>query len=89
MDIKSLIKKAVLTVIFIAIIAGVFWLTQRNVTKDITHCALITIMAAAILTYVYNRYFYDTVTPSKPIKTANVEATDLRTRHLSRLVTRY
>jgi PAS domain S-box-containing protein len=81
MDIKSLIKKAVLAAIFVAIIAGVFWLAQRNVTKDITHCALIAIMAAAILTYVYNRYFYDTVTPSKPITNANVEAVDLRARH--------
>ncbi|MGB2862883.1 MAG: hypothetical protein WBC05_06120, partial [Sedimentisphaerales bacterium] len=81
MDIKSLTKKAVLAAIFIAIIAGVFWLAQRNVTKDMTHCALITIMAAAILTFVYNRYFYDTVTSSKPITTANVEAIDLRTRH--------
>ncbi len=81
MDIKITIKKAVLAAIFIAIIAGVFWLAQKNVTKDITHCALITIMAAAILTYVYNRYFYDTVTLSKPIKTANDETIDLRTRH--------
>jgi PAS domain S-box-containing protein len=81
MDIKSLIKKAALAAIFVAIIAGVFWLAQRNVTKDITHCALIAIMAAAILTYVYNRYFYDTVTPSKPITNANVEAVDLRARH--------
>ena len=81
MDMKSSIKKVVLAAIFIAIIAGVFWLAQRNVTKDITHCALITIMAAAILTYVYNRYFYDTVILSKPVKIANVEAVDLRTRH--------
>ena len=81
MDIKNLIKKAVLAVLFIAIIAGVFWLAQRHVTKDITHCALIAVMAAAILTYVYNRYFYDTVTTSKPLKNANAEAVDLRTRH--------
>ena len=81
MDIKSTIKKAVLATIFVAIIAGVFWLAQRNVTKDITHCALIAIIAAAILTFVYNRYFYDTVTPSKPTKNANVEAVDLRARH--------
>lgn len=81
MDIKSTIKKAVLATIFVAIIAGVFWLAQRNVTKDITHCALIAIIAAAILTFVYNRYFYDTVTPSKPTKNGNVEAVDLRARH--------
>ncbi len=81
MDIKSLIKKTVLAAIFIAIIVGVFWLSQKHVTKDITRSALITIMAAAVLTYVYNRYFYDTVTPSKPVKKTNAEAVDLRTRH--------
>jgi len=81
MDIKNIIKKAVLAAIFIAVIAGVFWLAQKNVTKDITHCALITIMAAALLTFLYNRYFYDTITSSKPIKNANVEAIDLRARH--------
>jgi Na+/H+-dicarboxylate symporter len=76
MDIKSLIKKTVLAAIFIAIIVGVFWLSQKHVTKDITRSALITIMAAAVLTYVYNRYFYDTVTPSKPVKKTNAEATN-------------
>jgi len=81
MDIKSLIKKTVIAAIFIAIIVGVFWLAQKKVTKDITHCALIAVMTAAILTYVYNRYFYDTITPSKAIKNANAETIDLRTRH--------
>jgi len=80
MDIKSLIKKAVIAAFFIAIIAGVFWLAQKYVTKDITNCALIAVMTAAILTYIYNRYFYDTITPSKTIKTVNDDAIDLRKR---------
>jgi len=81
MDIKSIIKKAVLAAIFIAIIAGVFWLTQKKITTDITHSALIAIMAAAVLTFFYNRYFYDTFTPSKPVNNPTHEAVDLRTRH--------
>jgi len=81
MDMKSLIKKVVIAAIFIVIIVGVFWLVQKYVTKDIMHCALIAVMAAAILTYIYNRYFYDAVTTSKPSKNANAEAIDLRTRH--------
>jgi len=81
MDIKSIIKKAVLAAIFIAIIAGVFWLAQKKVTTDITHCALITIMTAAVLTFFYNRYFYDTFTPAKPANNPSHEAIDLRTRH--------
>jgi len=81
MNIKSLINKAVIAAIFIGIIASVFWLAQRYVTKDVTHCALIAVMAAAVLTYVYNRYFYDTIAASKSTSKANVEAIDLRTRH--------
>ena len=81
MDIKSTIRKAVLAVIFIAIIAGVFWLAQKKVTTDITHCALITIMAAAVLTFFYNRYFYDTFTPSKSVNNPPPEAVDLHMRH--------
>ena len=81
MDIKSTIKKAVLAAIFIAIIAGVFWLAQKKVTTDITHSALIAIMAAAVLTFFYNRYFYDTFTPSKPVNNPTDEAIDLRARH--------
>jgi PAS domain S-box-containing protein len=80
MNIKSAIKKIVLAAIFVAIIAGVFWLAQKKITKDITHCALIAITAAAILTYIYNRYFYDTFTSPKPV-TPNHEAVGLRTRH--------
>jgi len=81
MDIKSTIKKAVLAVIFIAIIAGVFWLVQKKITKDITHCTLIVIMTAAVLTYFYNSYFYDTFTLSKPANNPHHEAIYLRTRH--------
>ena len=81
MDIKNLIKKAVIAAIFIAIIAGVFWLAQKHVTKDIMHCALISIMTAAVLTYIYNRYFYDTIAPSKSTNNTNAETIDLRMRH--------
>ena len=81
MDIKSTIKKAVLAAIFIAIIAGVFWLAQKKVTTDITHSALIAIMTAAVLTFIYNGYFYDTFTPPKSVNKSTHEAIDLRTRH--------
>jgi PAS domain S-box-containing protein len=81
MDIKNLIKKAVFTATFIAIIVGAFWLAQKYITKDISECALITIIVAAILTFIYNRYFYVYVTPSKPIQNVNTETIGLRTRH--------
>lgn len=81
MDIKNSIKKVVIAAIFIAIIAGVFWLAQKKVTKDVTHCALIAIMTASVLTFFYNRYFYDSFTSSQPVNNPNTAAIDLRTRH--------
>jgi PAS domain S-box-containing protein len=80
MDTKSTIKKVVLAAIFVAIIAGIFWFAHKKVTKDISHCALIAIMAAAVLTYIYNRYFYDTFTLSSAVNNPNNETIDLRTR---------
>jgi len=55
MDIKIIIKKAVLAATFITIIAGVFWLSQKKVTTDITQSALIAIIVAAVLTFVYKK----------------------------------
>jgi PAS domain S-box-containing protein len=81
MDVKSLLKKIVLAAIFLAIIAGVFWLAQKKITKDVTNCALITIVAAAVLTFIYNRYFYDIFIPPKFINDLNKETINLRTRH--------
>jgi PAS domain S-box-containing protein len=80
MSIKNTIKKVFLAAIFVAIIACVFWLAQKKLTKDTTHCTLIAIAVAAFLTYIYNRYFYDTFTPPKPVN-PNHESIELRTRH--------
>ena len=54
MDIKSIIRKGILAVLFVAIIAGVFWLSREKVTEDVTHCAVIAVMTAALLPYLYN-----------------------------------
>lgn len=54
MDIKNIIKKGILAVLFIAVIAGVFWLAREKVTEDVMHCAVIAIMTAALLPYLYN-----------------------------------
>ena len=81
MSIKNTIKKLFLAVIFVAIIAGVFWLAQKKLTKDITHCTLIAITAGAILIYIYNRYFYYTFTSSTFVNNPDHEVIELRTRH--------
>jgi PAS domain S-box-containing protein len=81
MDIKVTIKKVALAAVFVAIIAGTFWLSQKKVTKDTMRCALIAVMAAAVLAYIYNRYFYDTFAPSKPVNNPVDQRADLRIRH--------
>jgi len=72
MSIRSTIKHAALVVIFIAAVAGVFLLAQQKVTKDVTHCGLISIMAACVLIYFYNRYAYGAIEPYQPIKADNL-----------------
>jgi PAS domain S-box-containing protein len=81
MDTKGIIKKVIFAALFVAITAGVFWLAHKKVTKDISHCAIIAIMTAAVLTYIYNRYFYDTFASPNPVNNRNDETIDLRMRH--------
>jgi len=80
MYVKITIKKAILAAILIAFVAGVFWLSHKKITKDITQCALITSMAAIGLIYIYNRYFYNIIARSKSGNNADIEAVDLRIR---------
>ena len=54
MDIKSIIIKGVKAVLFVAVTAGVFWLAREKVTEDVTQCAVIAIMTAALLPYFYS-----------------------------------
>ena len=54
MNVRNMTKKAVMAVIFIAAICGVFQLAREKVTQDVTHCAVIAVMTAALLPYLYN-----------------------------------
>jgi PAS domain S-box-containing protein len=81
MEIKNTIKNTVSAVIFIAVIVGVFLLAQKKVTKDVTHCALIAIATATVLTYFYNRYFSGVFIQTKQIKTTQLEANEFNVRH--------
>ncbi len=80
MNMKSTIKNAALVVIFIAAVAGVFLLAQKKVTKDVTHCGLISIMAACVLIYFYNRYAYGAIEPYQPVKDTGPELKESQAR---------
>jgi len=81
MNMKSTIKKTVLVVVFIAVVAGVFLLAQKKVTHDVTHCGLIAIMAACVLIYFYNRYACGSLEPCPPAKGAGLELKEFQARH--------
>jgi len=81
MNMKSIIKKTVLVVIFVAVVAGVFLLAQKKVTHDVTNCGLISIMAACVLIYFYNRYVCSALEPCSPSKDAGLELKEFQARH--------
>lgn len=54
MSMASIVKKILLAGVFVAITVGVFQLAREKVTEDVTHCAVIAIMTAALLPYLYN-----------------------------------
>ncbi|UCE49960.1 MAG: PAS domain S-box protein [Phycisphaerales bacterium] len=53
MNARNIVKKGLLAVAFIAVIVSVFHLSRKKVTEDVTHCAVIAIMTAALLPYLY------------------------------------
>ncbi|MGD8501366.1 MAG: PAS domain S-box protein, partial [Phycisphaerales bacterium] len=57
-----------------AVIVGVFWLAQKKVTDDVTHCALIAVATAVVLTFFYNKCFAGTLVQSKRTKNADLKA---------------
>jgi PAS domain S-box-containing protein len=69
------------TVVFVAIIVLVFWIMQKKLTNNITHCTLISIMVAIALTYFQSKFISDVLEQNEYIKNAKLEAKGLRARH--------
>lgn len=81
MEIKKTIKMTTSTIVFVAAIVLVFWVVQKKVTNNITHCALISIMVAIVLTYFQNKFISDVLDQTEYVKNAKLEAKGLRARH--------
>jgi PAS domain S-box-containing protein len=81
MEIKKTIKMTTSTVVFVAIIVLVFWIMQKKLTNNITHCTLISIMVAIALTYFQSKFISDVLEQNEYIKNAKLEAKGLRARH--------
>ena len=69
------------TVVFVAIIVLVFWIMQKKLTNNITHCTLISIMVAIALTYFQSKFISDVLEQNEYIKNAKLEARGLRAHH--------
>jgi PAS domain S-box-containing protein len=81
MDKKNIIKTSTSTLVFIAVIVGVFWLTQKKLTNNVMYCALIAVMTAIVLTYFHKKFIYDLLAQSEYIKNAKLEVKGLRAHH--------
>jgi len=69
------------TILFVAVIALVFWLMQKKITNNITHCTIISIMVAIALTYFQSKFISDILDQNENIRNAKLEAKGLRARH--------
>ncbi len=69
------------TVVFVAIIVLVFWLMQKKLTNNITHCTIISIMVAIALTYFQSKFISDVLDQNEYVRNAKLEAKGLRARH--------
>ena len=82
MDINNkTIKKSASTVVFVVVVVGVFFLTQKKLTNNVTYSALIAVMTAVVLTYFQNKIVSNALSQSEYIKSTKLEAKGLRARH--------
>ena len=81
MDKKNAIKMTTSTLVFVVVIMGVFWVTQKTLTNNLMLCALIAVMTAIVLTYFHKKLISDVLTQSEYIKSAKLEVKGLRANH--------
>jgi PAS domain S-box-containing protein len=81
MELKKTIKMTTSTIVFVAVIVLVFWMMQKKLTNNITHCTLISIMVAIALTYFQSKFISDVLEQNENIKNFKLEAKGLRARH--------
>ena len=81
MDINKTIKKSASAVVFVVVVVGIFFLTQKKLTNNVTYSALIAVMTAVVLTYFQNKIVSNALSQSEYIKTTKLEAKGLRARH--------
>ena len=81
MNINKIIKKSASAAVFVVIVAGVFFITQKKLTNNVTYSALIAVMTAVVLTYFQNKIISNALSQSEYIKSTKLEAKGLRARH--------
>jgi PAS domain S-box-containing protein len=81
MDIKEAIKKIAVTAVFLVVIIGVFLLTRKNFATDSTESALISILAAVALKYIYDKYISGLLARSEDILNDQHQIKTLKAQH--------
>ncbi len=61
MSVEAIIKRSLQVWASAAVILGVFYLARERVTEDVAHCAVIAVMTAALLPYLYRSQFKSVV----------------------------
>ena len=82
MGIRNITNKGALAVLFATLIVGVFLLAREKVTEDALHCAIIAIMTAAIMPYLYDRYVYTHIPKTDHVENAEIEAKEREAKRL-------
>jgi hypothetical protein len=81
MDIRKVVKTIASMAVFAVVIVGVFWLTQKKLTSNVTQSALIAVLSAVILSYIYNKLISNFLIQTEYAKSAKLEARGLRAHH--------
>jgi PAS domain S-box-containing protein len=88
MRILNAIKKAALAVIFVAIIAGVFWLAREQLKRDVMQSAFMSIVAAVVLGFFYRRISSNPLTTISRHHKEETERTELEAKEWRATCTR-
>jgi len=82
MGTRNITNKGALAVLFATLIVGVFLLAREKVTEDVLHCAIIAIMTAAIMPYLYDRYVYTHIPKTDHVQNTEIEAKEREAKRL-------
>lgn len=80
MEKRTVIQKTVSAVVFVALVIGIFYLCQKKITQNKIHCAIVSIAAAMLVSYIQSKLISNAMDRAESIKNEKIEANSLRAR---------